>query len=310
MKYIIFPLVMTIGLAATYFYGLMFGSPIGAAIVVSLSALVVVGVLERVMPYKREWNQSKGDVRTDFWHTITNQVLLSRGFNIIWAFALAGVVVSLVGLVGNDLWPDDWPILIQLMLMLLIAEFGRYWFHRFSHRNPWLWRLHAVHHSPKRLYFFNAGRVHPLEKMLYIIPEVVPFILLGTNIECLALYVTFNTIHGLFQHGNVNVKLGFLNYIFSMAELHRWHHSKVVAESDNNFGNNLSVWDSVFGTLYLPQGREVGELGLLADDYPQDYIGQCVAPFKKRDVSKPNLDQLNVSEDIDSTARVEANDEP
>lgn len=122
----------------------------------------------------------------------------------------------------------------------------------------------------------NAGRVHTLEKVLYLIPEVVPFVLLGTNIECLALYVTFNSIQGSFQHSNVNVRLGPLNYFFSMAELHRWHHSKIVAESDHNFGNNLLVWDWVFGTWYLPRGRKVSHLGLLSGDYPQAFFRQSV----------------------------------
>jgi sterol desaturase/sphingolipid hydroxylase (fatty acid hydroxylase superfamily) len=133
-----------------------------------------------------------------------------------------------------------------------------------------------VHHSPDRLYVLNAGRVHTLEKVLYLIPEVVPFVLLGTNIECLALYVTFNSIQGSFQHSNVNVRLGPLNYFFSMAELHRWHHSKIVAESDHNFGNNLLVWDWVFGTWYLPRGRKVSHLGLLSGDYPQAFFRQSV----------------------------------
>lgn len=32
--------------------------------------------------------------------------------------------------------------------------------------------------------------MHSLEKCIYLIPEVVPFILLGTNVECLAMYET------------------------------------------------------------------------------------------------------------------------
>lgn len=101
------------------------------------------------------------------------------------------------------------------------------------------------------------------------------------------MYATFNSIHGLFQHSNVNVRLGPLNYIFSMSELHRWHHSKVIAESDTNFGNNLIVWDLVFGTWFLPKGRSVGPIGLLADDYPKHFSAQMVAPFASRDISKP-----------------------
>ena len=286
-SYIVFPLVLGVGLLATWYLSAVVGNPIAVAVSISLLAMVVVGVLERVMPYRRDWNTPRGDISTDFWHTLINQVLLSRGLNVLWLGLLAGTSASLAARYGGALWPDDWPLLAQLVLALLISEFGRYWLHRFAHRNPLLWRLHAVHHSPSRLYFLNAGRVHPLEKALFLIPEVVPFILLGTNVECLALYAAFNSIQGLFQHGNVNVRLGPLNYFFSMAELHRWHHSRVVEESDRNFGNNLSVWDVVFGTWFLPQNRQVGQLGLLCKHYPEGYMAQARAPFQARDISQP-----------------------
>ncbi len=30
--------------------------------------------------------------------------------------------------------------------VLVIAELGQYWMHRWMHEKPLLWRLHAVHH--------------------------------------------------------------------------------------------------------------------------------------------------------------------
>ena len=287
VPWLIFPLVLGVGLTCTWWFSQGRDNPIPVAIVVSISALVLIAGLERLVPYRRDWLEPRGDVGTDVWHTILHQVLLSRGLNIAWAFGLAGAAAWLAARYGEALWPHDWPILAQLFTMLLIAEFGRYWLHRWSHRNRWLWRLHAVHHSPGRLYFLNAGRVHPIEKCIYLIPEAVPFIVMGTNVECLAMYATFNSIHGLFQHANVDVRLGPLNYLFSMAELHRWHHSKLVEESDHNFGNNLGVWDLVFGTWYLPKAREVGALGLRAEGYPEGYLGQVAAPFSARDISQP-----------------------
>jgi len=287
VSYVLFPAVLAAGLGSTWYFGRGRPNPIPVAIVVSLSAMALVALLERVVPHRRAWTEAAGDLGTDVWHTLVHQILLSRGLNIAWTFALTGATAYFAQRFDSHAWPHDWPILAQLLLMLLIAELGRYWLHRWSHRNPWLWRLHAVHHSPGRLYFLNAGRVHPIEKAIYLIPEAVPFILLGTNLECLAMYATFNSIHGLFQHANIEVRLGPLNYLFSMAELHRWHHSKLIDESDHNFGNNLAVWDVVFGTWYLPKRRNVGPLGLQADSYPAGFLAQVAAPFHRRDISKP-----------------------
>lgn len=218
---------------------------------------------------------------------VVGQLIIPRLWTPLQVVALTAVTAWLTQQAGQTLWPDDWPILAQLFLMLLIAEFGRYWVHRAAHRINRLWRFHAVHHSPNRLYFFNAGRFHPVEKLLFQLPEVAPFILLGTNVECIAMYFTFNGIHGLLQHSNVHIKAGWLNTIFSMTELHRWHHSQKPEESDNNYGNNLIIWDLVFGTYLNPKAQKVDTIGLLNAHYPKRYLDQLKAPFAKRDISKP-----------------------
>jgi sterol desaturase/sphingolipid hydroxylase (fatty acid hydroxylase superfamily) len=265
---------------------IVLGSPI------VLVALVLIGVLERIMPYKKEWNKSHNDVGNDTIHLFVTQILIGRIMQPIWIFVLAGFTSYLASRFGMDLWPHDANLFLQLFLALLIAEFGRYWVHRWAHEVPFLWRLHAIHHSPKRLYFLNATRFHPIEKVIFLVPETVPFIILGTNPECLLMYAIFNSVHGLFQHSNIYIKMGWLNYIFSLTELHRWHHSKKVMESNSNYGNNLILWDIVFGTFYWPKKREIAEIGLLNPDYPEGYFSQLKAPFIG-DIDKPDDYYLN-----------------
>ncbi|NND39035.1 MAG: sterol desaturase family protein [Pseudomonadales bacterium] len=288
-RFLVFPLTMAAALLTTWAGFAVFNLPhaLAAGLSVLVFGFIWVSILERLMPYRKDWNRSDNDVITDFIHLfIDNGIIVTLEKPILVAL-LVGASAWLIQLAQGTLWPSDWPLLAQLFLMLLIAEFGRYWIHLAAHRVPWLWRLHAVHHSPNRLYLLNAARFHPLEKILFQLPEVVPFILLGTNIETITLYLTFNSVHGLFQHSNVSLRLGPLNYLFSMTELHRWHHSKNPEESDRNFGNNLIVWDILFGTFYYPKNREVGDIGLLSPSYPKNYLGQLKAPFAKRDISKP-----------------------
>ena len=42
--------------------------------------------------------------------------------------------------------------------------------------------------------------------------------------------------------------------------MHRIHHSDIVAETDSNFGFNLSCWDRLFGTYREAPQR--GQLGM------------------------------------------------
>jgi sterol desaturase/sphingolipid hydroxylase (fatty acid hydroxylase superfamily) len=71
---------------------------------------------------------------------------------------------------------------------------------------------------------------------------------------------------------------GILNYIFITPNVHRWHHSKKVEEGNNNFGENLAIFDILFGTYYHPKDRHVGPLGI-KEGMPKAFLSQLAAPF-------------------------------
>jgi sterol desaturase/sphingolipid hydroxylase (fatty acid hydroxylase superfamily) len=74
--------------------------------------------------------------------------------------------------------------------------------------------------------------------------------------------------------------------LFSMAELHRWHHSRVLEEANSNYGNNIILWDLIFGTFYHPKDREPSEDVGLSDipDFPKDYLGQLLSPVRWKQI--------------------------
>ncbi|MEM9174417.1 MAG: sterol desaturase family protein, partial [Myxococcota bacterium] len=168
------------------------------------------------------------------------------------------------------------------LLALVFGEFFMYWVHRLTHEIDGLWRFHALHHSAPRLYFLNAVRFHPVDLALSNFAPMIPLLVVGADARVIALFGLFSAVHGLFQHANLVIRIGPLNWFFSMAELHRWHHSQDLEESNTNFGQNLIVWDIVFGTRFLPPDRQppaaIGLAGLPA--FPMDYWGQLVSPFR------------------------------
>jgi sterol desaturase/sphingolipid hydroxylase (fatty acid hydroxylase superfamily) len=183
---------------------------------------------------------------------------------------------------GPRFWPGDAPLLLQLVLALLVTQFFEYWWHRLSHEHPILWRLHATHHSPQRLYWLNAGRFHPLDTVGSVSVSLLVVICLGAEGDLVVMLGIWVAVHGLYQHCNVDLRLGPLNYIFSMAELHRWHHSRVLEEANANYGNNIILWDLVFGTFYWPQDRQPSSHIGLSDhpNFPTEYWGQVMSPFR------------------------------
>ena len=251
-----------------------------ASYVAVLTGAALVMLHETKLPYRREWRPTGGVVTADalFMGTVQGVLPLLLSFTVvIW---LAGLLDT-TGLSIDGLWPVGIPLAAQVFLMLLAAEFPRYWLHRAFHGVPTMWRLHAVHHSPHQLYWLNVGRFHPIEKSIQYAVDSLPFALLGAPQETLAAYFVFYAINGFFQHSNCMVRLGPLNYVVSGPELHRWHHSEVSVESNNNYGNNLILWDILFGTRWLPKGREVGPLGLHNRAYPLGFFAQMRTPFLK-----------------------------
>ncbi len=253
-----------------------------ASILLSSYAAVVLGaaavtLLEMVIPYDREWQPDTGDVKNDLIFMMLVQMVLPQMLTL-----LAGVSLVRILSASNRalaIWPHHLPLIAQVGIMLLVAEFLRYWLHVAAHKVPLLWRLHAVHHSPHKLYWLNVGRFHPIEKALQYMLDMLPFILVGVSEEVLALYFVFYAVNGFFQHSNVDARYGLLNYVISGAELHRWHHSMVIEESNRNYGNNLILWDLLFGSWFLPKDRRVGDLGLVNRGYPLDFGSQMKTPF-------------------------------
>lgn len=248
----------------------------------SLASLIVVAALERIQPYRPDWNHSKGDLATDAAYLPTY-----LGVNALIEPAVRVAAVALGAFVstalGVGLWPGEWPLLAQLALACVVVEAFDYWPHRLLHELPSLWRFHAIHHNPKRLYWLNATRAHPVEIVFRGIVNIIPLALLGAGEALLALAALTNLVLGLFQHANIDFKLGPLNWIFSVGEMHRWHHSVDLAEANNNYGSNFLFWDVVFGTRYRDPRRSGPDvLGIERDALPASWWAQLGAPFKQR----------------------------
>jgi len=169
---------------------------------------------------------------------------------------------------------------LQLAIALLLGEFGAYWAHRVCHLTATGWRIHAVHHSAEALHLWAAGRTHPFNTVLIFTAQSVAVVLLGAPAAVIALMAVFTGVNGLLQHANIRVRPGLLNWVVSTAEHHRWHHSRDLAESNTNFGNNLIVWDRVFGTYYAPRDRRSGDaVGISGTMLPESLWGHWLTPF-------------------------------
>jgi sterol desaturase/sphingolipid hydroxylase (fatty acid hydroxylase superfamily) len=251
-------------------------------------------LFEVYLPYKKEWKPVAADWKNDSISLVAIQMLLPK--LLVW-LSIHYILTFLHTneLTFNNAWPHHLPIGVQVIIVILISDLLRYWLHRFSHTFHFLWRLHAVHHSVQKLYWLNTSRFHPLEKSLQFMLDVLPFMILGVSEEVIAVHYVLYAVNGFFQHCNIDLKYGWLNYVVSSSEHHRWHHSRNPEESNNNYGNNVIIWDILFGSFYLPPDKEVHELGLINKNYPLDFARQLKTPlFNKYD--KIDMPELSIGQ--------------
>jgi ornithine lipid hydroxylase len=275
--YLWYPVTMTLaigGFAAL----LAAGAPTAVAsyVPVFLAGIAIVG-LERRFPEKSQWQPRAEDIRADVAFLAVTQVALPR------ALVLVAVVALSTWSHGRALipiWPQQWPLGAQILVMLLIVDCVRYWLHRACHHYLKLWRLHEVHHSPELLYVLNVGRFHPLEQALHFLVDTLPFMLVGVGPDVIAGYFVVYSVNGFFQHCNIKIHYGWLNYLVGSAETHRWHHARDPKTAACNFGNTTIVWDLIFGTFHLPPRQTIEDIGILDKNYPRGFLGQMGAPFR------------------------------
>ena len=240
--------------------------------------LPLVMLAEKLLPYRKAWQGSQKDSWTDVMRTFI-------------IFPLASLLVLyLLSVVKSHHYfrsvPDGdarSPLLFvgENLLLFLASDLFYYWMHRAFHRFRLLWPFHAIHHGAKRVYSINSGKFHFLEAFCSSLAYFSPMLILGASEDAIVLVMTLSLVTGFLEHANINFKAGVLNYVFNTAELHRWHHSVIMKESNSNFGKVLSIWDICFGTFWFPRNRDVTEVGIKDQSIPDSFMKQLTYPFRK-----------------------------
>ena len=170
------------------------------------------------------------------------------------------------------------PWLLQSAEVILLSDLLIYWGHRIQHRVEFLWRFHAIHHSPEHLDWLATYREHPIDTIYTVGLINLPAFALGFPISSIAFLLAFRGIWAVYVHSNARLPIGPLRYLIGAPELHHWHHSK--ERFGGNYANLSPLMDLVFGTYHHPPGQP-SEYGV-AEEMPRGYWGQLLHPFRRR----------------------------
>jgi sterol desaturase/sphingolipid hydroxylase (fatty acid hydroxylase superfamily) len=225
-------------------------------------------VLERLIPVRPQPFLRRGLV-TDGLYVVVNIAL---------RVAFTGTIAMAIEDAGRDVVPaevvavlrDD-PLWLQAIAVIVVLDLFFYWMHRAKHRFDWWWRLHETHHSSRDLDWFSSVRFHPLEKILDRSIYLAPLLFLGVSEQALLILAGLDAVVATISHANVRLGFGPLIYVFVGPEMHRLHHARAATAQRCNFGNNLSIFDWLFGTAVLPDTLPEA-FGLEDEAYPEGNI--------------------------------------
>ena len=193
------------------------------------------------------------------------------------------IVQYRVGLLQSVAWPG-W---IETLLALVLLDYTLWWWHWASHRVPFLWRFHLVHHVDRDLDASTALRFHFGELALSIPVRAAQMIAIGVDPRALWLWQTilFASIH--FHHGNVRRPLGFervLARLIVTPRMHGIHHSDRKDETNSNWSSLFSAWDFLHRTFRLDVPDERVVIGVPAYRKGQDVtLGKLLLmPFRRQ----------------------------
>ena len=142
-------------------------------IVVIVSAVIIV-ILERIFPYNKNQKFFRSGFLNDFifYNGIQSFIL---GFIISWIIDSIdhNTNLSRLHLIS------DWPIWLQVLFFVVTHDLYIYWFHRWQHKNKFLWRIHEAHHTNENIDWIAGSRSHAFEILINQTVEFAPIILLG-----------------------------------------------------------------------------------------------------------------------------------
>jgi sterol desaturase/sphingolipid hydroxylase (fatty acid hydroxylase superfamily) len=158
---------------------------------------------------------------------------------------------------------------LSVLVVLLATDLLDYLYHRTEHAVPFLWRLHALHHSEEhfnattslRQIWFNQF-VHALilSPIVGIVFSVAPGVVLTARL--------LTIVNNLQVHMGWRVSWGPLWWLVISPQYHRCHHSTAAHVMNKNFAGIFPLWDLVFATCYRPAPGEYGATGLLPSVQP------------------------------------------
>jgi sterol desaturase/sphingolipid hydroxylase (fatty acid hydroxylase superfamily) len=243
-----------------------------APVIAVFAALALLTKRRRILVAFRK---ARVEGTTNLGLLLINSVLLAPFFAIPM-----GAVHNALG--GPDGWGDAWmqmPLWLSFAIAILLLDFTAYWRHRLEHDRA-LWRFHATHHADTAMHWLSVQRKHPVAKLLSLLVDGLPLIVLGCPIAVVAAAYLARSWWGYFTHADVPWTLGPLGKVLISPAAHRLHHIRDETLMGANYANTFAFIDRAFGTWRDPAPHLNCETGIA--EGTRGLLGEIARPFEAR----------------------------
>jgi sterol desaturase/sphingolipid hydroxylase (fatty acid hydroxylase superfamily) len=154
---------------------------------------------------------------------------------------------------------------MDTVVALLMLDYTLYLWHVLTHRVPWLWRMHVVHHVDLDLDASTALRFHAAELLVSVLWRAGQILCIGVRHRILSLWQTLTLMSILFHHSNVRLPMALERVLVRFIvtpRMHGIHHSIVENETNSNWSSCLTIWDRLHGTLRLDVPQNAITIGV------------------------------------------------
>ena len=179
------------------------------------------------------------------------------------------------------------PRSLEIFLAVVLLDYSLYIWHVLTHKIPFLWRFHLVHHVDLDLDASTALRFHFGELTISTAWRAAQILFIGVSPAALKIWQMLLLPEILFHHSNINLPEKFeqkLSFLLITPRLHGIHHSAVQNETDSNWSSGLAIWDWLHGTRRTDVSQNEIVVGVPAFQNSEDveFIELLKFPFEKQ----------------------------
>ena len=179
------------------------------------------------------------------------------------------------------------PRWLEIVLAVVLMDYTLYLWHVLTHKIPFLWRFHLVHHIDRDLDASTAVRFHFGELIIAVVWRAAQILVIGVSPASLKAWQFFLFPSVLFHHSNLRLPESVdkqLQNLIVTPRLHGIHHSIVRAETDSNWSSGFTVWDKIHGTFRDDVQPEDVTIGVPAyQDADEVFLSKILSlPFEEQ----------------------------